>query len=133
MNNEFNLLSLHTSEDRHPRAWICLSGTGLDKVMRDLEKLVLAKHHLTRESFSRNLSAKCGCSTGVIKRILQGHSAYFPIPLILELLDKSGRKSFYSKLINNQVEFLKVNSASSKPVRAVKTLTPTLAKILPDY
>ena len=130
MSNRFNLLSLHGQEDRHPRTWICLSGTGLGRTMQDLEKLVLTKHNLTRESFSRNLSMKYNCSIGVIKRILQGHSKYFPIPLIIELLDKSGRKDFYSKLINEQVELLKVNSASSKPVRAVKILTPTLAKIL---
>jgi len=94
MSRKFNLLLLHRPEDIHPRSWICLKGPGLNSSVERLEKNILKTQKYCRESLSRELSIRLHCSHGVIKRILQGKSEFYPIPIILELsrLSRNGRK-----------------------------------------
>lgn len=130
MSIEFNLLELHSPDDIHPRTWICIKGKKLETILKSLEKEVLLLHKLTRESLSREISSTLGCALGVVKQTLHGRGGTYAIPIVLELLKKSRYKNKFLKEIKKNIEFLKVNSASSKPIRAVTTLTPTLAKIL---
>ncbi|MDO8590864.1 MAG: hypothetical protein Q7R65_02700 [bacterium] len=99
-------------------------------LIRELENEVLKNQKLTRESLSRELAQKFLCTNGVIKRILQGKCVFFPIPIILELTKRSRRKKTFLSRIKNDIEFLKINSASAKPIRAVRKLTRNLAKII---
>ena len=102
----------------------------LKTIIEQLENNILEKYSLTRESLSRELSSELKCSTGVIKRILQGKNIFYPIQIILELLNKSQNKKIFSKKIKENISFIKINSASAKPVKAVHSLTITLSKIL---
>ncbi len=76
------------------------------------------------------ISSKYKCSVNTVKRILQRNTKYYPIPILLELLKlhKSSERVAYQ--INKNTEYLKVNSASAKPIIAVKKLNKSLAKIL---
>jgi hypothetical protein len=78
------------------------------------------------------ISNTLGCARGVIKRILQGGTEYYPITVLTEIahaLPKHQQKRFFLD-IQSATTALKVNSASAKPVRAVKVLDAGLAKIL---
>lgn len=130
MSKLFNLFLLHSVQDFHPRTWICFKGKRLRKIITQIEAEVTITKNITREKLSRDMAKKFKCSTGVIKRILQGKSEFYPIPIVNELLNKSeDKKSFQLKIAQN-IEWLKVNSASSKPVKAVKSISEELAKIL---
>jgi len=130
MSKKFNLSLLHQSIDTHPRSWICLKGLRLKRLINRLEKDVLKSQGYCRESLSKKLSARLHCSYGVIKRILQGKSEFYPIPIILELSKMSSNRRRVLKNIKENIEYLKVNSASAKPIRAVSQLSENLAKIL---
>ena len=129
MSNKLNLLLLHEEQDSHPRSWICLKGRDLDLVIDNLEKEVLGKFKITREELSRRLGKKLNCSHHAIKRILHRKN-YFPIIVILSLLEHSKHKSRFIKKINSETEWIKVNSASAKPVKACKKITIDLAKVV---
>ncbi len=130
MSNLFNLLSIHSPTDRHPRTWVAVQGGKITILMKELEKDVLKNKKLSRESLSRELAQKLKCSHGVIKRVLQGKSKFYPIPIIFELIRNSKKRNYFLDRIGNNIAFLKINSASAKPVRAVRTLTNTIAKIV---
>lgn len=130
MSIKFNILQLHSPDDIHPRTWICIKGKKLEPILKSLEKEVLLLHKLTRESLSREISSILGCALGVVKQTLQGRGGAYALPIVFELLKKSKQKNKFLKEIKKNIEFLKVNSASSKPIKAVTALTPTLAKIL---
>jgi transcriptional regulator with XRE-family HTH domain len=129
MSNAFSLLSLHFSIDKHPRSWVMVKGEKISSIIRKLEKEIIKDRNLTRESLSRELAQKLNCSTGVIKRILQGKTEFYPIPIILGLIQMGGKRKYISQ-IEGHVTFLKINSASAKPIRAVRKLTNDLAKII---
>lgn len=130
MNKKFNLLLLHQPEDIHPRTWICLNGSKLKDIIKDLEKDALETQGYCRESLSEKLSTRFRCSRGVIKRLLQGKSEFYPIPIIVELSKFSKNKKNFLREFKKNVEYLKVNSASAKPVKAVYKLNENSAKIL---
>ncbi len=98
--------------------------------MKELEKDALENKKLSRESLSRELAKRLKCSHGVIKRVLQGKSEFYPVPIIFELTKRSRKKGYFLDQIGNNITFLKINSASAKPVRAERKLTHTLAKIV---
>lgn len=130
MSKKFNLLLLHQLEDVHPRTWICLNGPRLKDIIKDLEREALKTQGYCRESLSKKLSTHFRCSRGVIKRILQGKSEFYPIPIIFELLKFSKNRRKFLKEVKKDIEYLKVNSASAKPVKAIYRLSENLAKIL---
>jgi len=133
MSRKFNLFLLHSKNDAHPRSWICIKGLGLKNIIKDLEKNVLKSYGYCRERLSEKLSIRFHCSRGVIKRILQGKSEFFPIPLVLELLKLSKNRRKFLKKIKQNIQYLKVNSASAKPVKVVYKLNENSAKILGSF
>ncbi len=130
MSIKFNLLLLHKEYDVHPRSWICIKGNGIGKLVLDIEIEIKSQNNINREELSKRISKKLNCSHTVIKKVLQGKRRFYPIAVILEMaiLCKSKRK--YLDKISERIEFLKVNSASSKPVIAIKTLTIDMAKMM---
>ena len=130
MSKKFNLLSLQQPEDVHPRTWICVKEPGLRIIVKRLEKEILETHGYCRETLSREFAIYLHCAHGVIKRILQGKSEFYPIPILLELLKLSKNRRRFLKDIGENIEYMKVNSASAKPVKAVHKLNENLAKIL---
>ena len=130
MSMGFNLLLLHSNSDIHPRTWLCLRGTKLNKTFKLLEKTARHKNKLSRNAISKLISSKYGCSINTIGRILQGNTRYYPIPILLELLKLNKNSKKIVNQINKDTEYLKVNSASCKSVKAVKSLNKNLSKIL---
>ena len=129
MNKGFDLFKLSTEEDKHPRNWIGIKGEEIRKIINKIEEEIIKNQEYTREKLSRKLSKTFNCSCGVFKRILRGQTDYFPISFIKELVNISGNDR-YLKEIHSKIEFLKVNSASSKEIIAVKRLDRNLAKII---
>lgn len=130
MSKKFNLLLLHSDTDIHPRTWICLSGARLGNIVNKLEKSILNKNRTNRTALSKSISFKYQSSTNTVRRILQGNTKYYPLPILLEMLKLTENPKEIAKEINKATECLKVNSASAKPVRAVKALNENLSKIL---
>ena len=130
MSSGFNLFSIHSSTDIHPRSWICVQGETLKDIVARLERDVLRKHEISREHLSRELSKEFRCALGVIKRVLQGGSTFYPIVVLQKLLMLSSQPRYFSRKIRKSITKLKVNSASSKPVTAVYNLSGELAKII---
>lgn len=126
---KFNLLSLHKEYDIHPRSWICIKGNEIKELVFELENEIKLQYSITREELSRLISKKFNCSHTVVKKILQGKKDFYPIPVILEMTRLCKNKIYLSK-IAERIEFLKVNSASSKSVTGIKTLKIDLAKIV---
>ncbi len=132
MNRIFNLLLLHNNLDFHPRSWICVSGKKLPNLINSLEKTVLIKESICREELSRRLSKDLGCSHPSFKMIFQGKREFIPIPVILKMSEYANDKKIL-KEINQNISYLKVNSASSKPVKAIKNLNTNLSKFLGSF
>ena len=130
MSNKFNLFSLHSSTDVHPRTWICIKGENTSSIFGLLEKEILSSKKICREKLSRILAEKLNCSHSTIKWVLQSNREFYPIPIILELLKFSKNKNDILKKFKKDIQYLKVNSASAKPVKATSRLNKNLAKIL---
>ena len=130
MSRTFNLLLLHSNSDIHPRTWLCLRGKKLNNTFKLLEKSVRHRSKLSRNAVAKLISSKYGCSINTIGRILQGNTKYYPIPILLELLGLNKNSERIANQINKDVEYLKVNSASSKPIKALKSLNKNLSKII---
>jgi len=130
MSKVFNLLLLHSDNDIHPRTWLCLQGAKLSDTLRLLEKSVRDKNKISRNALAKLISSKYKCSINTVKRILQRNTKFYPIPILIELLKLHKSSEKIVSQINKNTEFLKVNSASAKPVRATKKLNKNMAKIL---
>lgn len=130
MSKKFNLLLLHQPGDIHPRTWICLKNPELKTIVEDLEKDILENRGWCREKLSKEIANRLRCSRTVIKWILQGRREFYQISIIFELLKFSKNRKKFLKEVKKDIEYLKVNSASAKPVRAVYRLNENLAKIL---
>ena len=131
MSNKFSLLSLNNKRwDKHPRSWICISGKNVKEIISKIEKEIIKSKKTNREQISRLIEKKLSCAHTSIKRLLQGKIKFYPIPIILELCELSREEKFNKSLLENSIEYLKVNSASSKPIKAVKELSKELAKII---
>jgi len=130
MSKRFNLLLLHRPEDIHPRTWICLKNPKLKTIVGDMEKDILKNQGWCRERLSKEIANRLRCSHTTIKWVLLGKREFYPIPIIFELLKFSKNRKKILKEVKKNIEYLKVNSASAKPVRAVYKLNENSAKIL---
>ena len=128
-NKEFDLFKLHKKIDKHPRSWICIKGNGIKEIVNEIEKRITKEKDLCREKISKILSKKLNCSFTSFKKILRGETAYFPIPFIQGIIRLCKDDSYLEK-IDSKIEFLKVNSAISNEVSAIKNLNGDLAKII---
>ena len=130
MSKGFDLFSLNSKVDIHPRTWMCFNGHNLGEIFKRLEKEVLGSNNLKREGLAKLISGKYRCSRNTIKRILQRNINYYPLPVILEMLSMIKNQIYFKKEIHKNVELIKINSASARPVKAVKKLSHNLTKIL---
>ena len=130
MSKKFNLLLLHRPEDIHPRTWICLKGKKFRTILRELEMDALRNQGWCREKLSRELAVRLNCSHNLNKQMFQGKREFYPIPTILALLKFTKNRERFLKKFKGNIEYLKVNSASAKPVKANYWLNENLAKIL---
>src|SRR3989344_1265495 len=130
MNRKFNLLLLHSQTDIHPRTWICLSGSKLANIIKKLEKTVLNENNTNRTTLSKLISSKYRSSINTVMRVLQRNTKYYPLPILLEMLKLTKHLKEITEEINEATEYLKVNSASAKPVKAIRILNENLSKIL---
>ncbi len=131
MSIKFNLLLLNNGYlDKHPRSWVCIKGENIKEVIFKIEKGVIKNKNTNREQISKILSKKLSCNFVSIKNILRGKNEFYPLPIILELIRLSKKKNSYKKILENSIEYLKVNSASSNPLKAPKMLSKNLDKIL---
>ncbi|MCJ7792485.1 MAG: hypothetical protein MUP45_00695 [Candidatus Marinimicrobia bacterium] len=130
MNKDFNPLLLHQPTDIHPRSWIGLKGPGIKTIFNNLEGEIFENQGWCREKLSKEIANQLNCAHTTIKWGLQGKREFYPIPIVLELLKFSKDKKRVLKKLKKNIKYLKVNSASAKPVRAIYDLSEDLAKIL---
>jgi len=131
MSINFNLLLLNDKYlDKHPRSWICIKGKNLKNIISKIEKEIIKNKKTNREQISKELSQKLFCNFVSIKNILRGKNQFYPLPMILELIKLTKKKNNYKKVIKNAIEYLKVNSASSKPIKSPNILSKNIAKII---
>ena len=131
MSTKFNILSLNNIYwDKHPRSWICISGKKVKYIISKIEKEIKEERTTNREQISRLIAKRLNCNYVSIKRLLQGNIKFYPIPIVLKLCHLSNNEKAYKSHLEESIEYLKVNSASSKPVKAVKKLSKDLAKIM---
>lgn len=117
------------SLDRHSRSWVCVKGSKIKRLVTKIEGKIIKEKKTNREQISKKISKKINCDFGSIKKLLQGKNDFYPMPVILELCKLYGKKE-YVHLIESSIEYLKINSASAKPVRASRELSPNFAKIM---
>ena len=131
MSNKFNLLSLNNKKwDKHPRSWICVSGKNVKEIISKIEKEILEKRKTNREQISKLIASNLNCNHVSIKNFLRGDIIFYPIPILLELCDLSNKKEYNKNILEDEINYLKINSASSKPIKAVKEISKELAKII---
>lgn len=131
MSNELNLLLLNNNRlDKHPRSWVCISGKNIPKITSQIEKEIIKKTKTSREQISKIIAKRLNCNYVSIKNILRGKNKFYPIPIMLILCELSNKNKAYLKKLKTSVNYLKVNSASAKPIKALNKLTPNLAKII---
>mgnify|MGYP001617309764 CR=1 FL=1 len=130
MSNIFNLWLLNSDIDKHPRSWICAKGNKIKEIVSKIEKEIISKNKINREKLSKIISKKLNCNYVSIKNFLRGEKEFYPIPILLELCKLSNKSENYKNNIGKKIEYLKVNSASAKPIRAVKEISENLAKII---
>src|SRR3989338_3836044 len=130
MSKLFSQLLLHSPVDRHPRTWICVKGTDIPSLVKKLEKDVLNVTGQTRWGLSEDLASKFRCSHNTIEQIFRRKRGFYPVPIVLELAKLNSKKPYVLRKFDQAAEYLKVNSASAKPVRCVSRLSKTMAKII---
>lgn len=131
MSNKFDLFLLSNDYlDKHPRTWICVKGKKIGNIISRIEHDIINRNQTNREQISRLLARTLRCNHVSIKNILRGTRDYYPMPVILALCNETRKKDYYKKLIEKNIKYLKVNSASAKPIKASKELSSDLAKIL---
>ncbi len=129
MSSKFSLLSLNLECDKHPRSWICISGKNIPQIISKIEKEIIKKDKTNREQISKIIANKLHCNNVSIKNILRGKGKFYPIQVILILCELANNESYLGKL-EGYTEYLKVNSASAKSIKASRELTPNLAKTI---
>lgn len=130
MSKEFNILLLNSQQDKHPRTWICLGGSKLNIILQDIKNSILKDKKWSRYRLSKEIANLLHCATNTVETTLASQRKFYPIPIIKILLKLSANKKKFSKEFIKNIEYLKVNSASAKPVKVVKKLDKNLAKIL---
>lgn len=130
MSKKFNLLLLQQSQDIHPRTWICIKGKTIKNAFKELAKEVLTTKKWSKRKLNIKLARHLKCSPSTIGMTVWAKREFYPIPIILELAKHTEREKIFLKKFRNDIEYLKVNSASAKPIKAVYRLSENLSKIM---
>ncbi len=130
MSKKFNLLLLNCLQDKHPRTWVSFNGHKLKTILKELENDALRNQKWSKNQLNKEIASRLNCAINTIRMTLREKRKFYPIPVIEMLLKFSKNKQKFLRKITENIEYLKVNSASAKPVRAVNVLNKNLAKIL---
>jgi len=140
--SEFDLFKLHVHDkDRDPcRSWIRTHGAHLQKIISSLIGEIQSKKDLPKRALAKELSNKIGCSQSSCIKYLYGKKW---VPLIfIDALLQTYREGLAApapeiedkkKAMQSSFEWLKVGVRNSRPIKAVKFLTPELCKIAGAY
>jgi len=122
----FDLLSLHQTIDTGAKSWICAYG----KDLRNYVMEGIRKSGFSFKKIIKNASKELRSSEGPFSEIFYFNKEWIPIPLLLYLI----RINVINKKTSlKKIEYLKVNAAKAKPIKAVKTMSVTLCKILGSH
>ncbi|MBI2109649.1 hypothetical protein HYT58_00550 [Candidatus Woesearchaeota archaeon] len=95
----------------------------------ELLKKATKEKKISNAEFFRIVSKKLNCSLGPVNDICYCKKEWIPIPIINLTLSMIQDNESYRNRIIKSVEFLKCNNATSKQIRAIKSLTIDLCKI----
>lgn len=133
----FNLLELHDSkEDIGAKSWICVKGRDLLPMANDIINEICNRNIIFRKTIADSFAKKFSCSVGPFEEVFFRKKEWLPIPLINELISIwitfHSEEEVESKIkeINRKIQFLKANTAKSKPIKAVKSIDKTTCKII---
>jgi len=122
----FDLFKLHQIIDNGAKSWICVYGKDMREYLIDSIK----KSKFTCKRIIRDASKELNSSQGPFSDVFYCNKKWIPIPLLLYLIKI---KVVEKKITLEKIEYLKVNAVKAKPIRAVKTLSITLCKILGSH
>lgn len=99
-------------------------------IVRELKEEILISRNLTGGILYKMMAQRLGCALNTIANKFTHHCQFYPIPIIQELLALSKQRKRFKQEILAHIDYLKVNSASAKPIKAIYALTSELAQII---
>lgn len=128
---EFDLFKLHNKKlDIGNQSWICLNGKNIPRIISELIIEVKKNNHIaSTKDLCFLISQKINSNLWSVEQVLYDHKKWVPIPILKELIRLSNNPLHYRKKIIENTSYLKCNSATSKPIKAVKRLNLTLCKL----
>lgn len=118
----FDLFKLHQPIDVGPKSWICFRG----KDLKGKVEFAIKRKNLTFKRAAELLAESLNCGTAPFKEVFYAGNEWIPLPALEILVE---RKIISKKDVLDNTEEIKVNSAKSKPVKAVKELSMDFARI----
>jgi len=123
---EFDIFKLHDDLiDIGNQSWICFYGPNLSEIIDELKK----EHNLSDKQLARVIAKKVGCKSWTPEQVLWKKKKWIPIPLLNVLIEMSDSSDEFKRKIQEDVSLIKCNSATSKPIKAVKELSLDICKI----
>lgn len=127
MDLKFDLFKLQQFEDKYPRTWICARGKNLNSILREI---ILKNCDGSYLSFARkigeSLNIKHKSIYENILKIVNQKDLWISFPLLQYLINLERIDKFR---IYQDIEYLRMNNSSTKPVKAVKELNETFCKL----
>lgn len=129
-----DIFKLHVPEiDRNPKSWICVKGKNLKQEIKKAMNLL----RITRRQLARILSKNLSYSLTPSEKVVYFLKEWIPLVVIEEILDtlkkeKNLPEHSLNKIscgIINSIEFFRVNTLGSKPVKLPHELNTILCKI----
>lgn len=131
-----DLFKLHDNiEDKGAYSWIVVDGPKVFTNFQILLDKVTGKLNCSRESLSREVSKRIGCSTSMLYDILNGRTQWISLLLINDLLAILGELGEYEQSAKlkdkflDSIKFLKSAPRSTVIIKTVKQLSPQLAEL----
>ena len=137
MSRTFDLFKLHSPKiDNKPRKWINATGKCITDEVKRLIEDICQDTQLKIKDICKIVGKILDCHWMVIYNRFNGYK-WVPLPVLITLLDtwkifcnkKEVEYEIKGKYIQSKIEFLKTCGNTSKPVKAVKTISKNLCKI----
>jgi len=111
--------------DVKPRNWLVVKGNNIKNVLSLLLQK-LERDGISRYKLHKILMKELAISKANSQRLVYLRREWYPLIFIEKLFDLTNKSK---KDFQNNIEYVKVNTPPSKPVKAVKELTEDLCKI----
>jgi len=111
--------------DVKPRNWLVVKGSNIKNVLSLLLQK-LERDGISRYKLHKILMKELAISKANAQRLVYLRREWYPLICIEKLFDLTNN---HKEDFQNHIEFIKVNTPPSKPVKAVKELTEDLCKI----